>query len=162
MKSLKNENTRHFFYSYPPITTITSAYNSTAVSELASYSLCSEALADYNITSNDLPDEAYDDSDWYAEYQRVCLVNPDALPTVGFNTSITLSTTASAGATGTASSATATSTAFSVSPDGTCGAGTGYTCAGSEFGDCCSIYGDWYVGFPFCPNSRPIRGNLYN
>jgi hypothetical protein len=88
------------------------------------------------------------------EYERVCEVNPDAaLPTLAFNTSIALETdtaTASTGATATlatatatSASASATSTGLSVSPDGTCGGDTGYTCADSTFGDCCSIYGYW-------------------
>lgn len=30
-----------------------------------------------------------------------------------------------------------------VSPDGTCGGTTKFTCAGSRFGDCCNTYGFW-------------------
>jgi hypothetical protein len=30
-----------------------------------------------------------------------------------------------------------------VSPDGTCGGNTKYTCSGSRFGDCCNTYGFW-------------------
>jgi hypothetical protein len=30
-----------------------------------------------------------------------------------------------------------------VSPDGSCGGDTSYTCEGSSFGDCCSVYGYW-------------------
>jgi hypothetical protein len=30
-----------------------------------------------------------------------------------------------------------------VSPDGTCGGSTKYTCVGSRFGDCCNTYGFW-------------------
>ena len=30
-----------------------------------------------------------------------------------------------------------------VSPDGTCGGDTKYTCLGSRFGDCCNTYGFW-------------------
>jgi len=30
-----------------------------------------------------------------------------------------------------------------VSPDGTCGGETHFTCLGSRFGDCCSAYGYW-------------------
>lgn len=32
-----------------------------------------------------------------------------------------------------------------ISPDGTCGGTTGYTCNHSVFGDCCSTSGHWYV-----------------
>ena len=32
-----------------------------------------------------------------------------------------------------------------VSPDNSCGGSRGYTCLGSENGDCCSSYGFWYV-----------------
>lgn len=32
-----------------------------------------------------------------------------------------------------------------ISPDGSCGGETGYTCAGSTYGNCCSIYGYWLV-----------------
>jgi hypothetical protein len=132
--------------------------NTTELAMLSSYTLCSVALKAYNITDGSLPEDAYDNTDWYSEYQRVCFVNPTALPTVGFNTSISLSITdddtvtvpntaatktASAGAGMTTSGATATSTALSISPDGTCGFEAGYTCAGSQFGDCCSIYGYW-------------------
>ena len=90
------------------------------------------------------------------EYERVCAVNPDAaLPIIAFNTSIILETdtdtaTASTGpsatlstASATTTSATATATGLAISPDGTCGGNTGYTCASSAFGDCCSIYGYW-------------------
>jgi hypothetical protein len=65
------------------------------------------------------------------EYQRVCNVDPDALPTVGFNETLvynTSSTSATAGATGTVGTATvtetstiSTSTSLSISADGTCG-----------------------------------------
>lgn len=30
-----------------------------------------------------------------------------------------------------------------ISPDGSCGGETGYTCEDSAFGNCCSIYGYW-------------------
>jgi hypothetical protein len=30
-----------------------------------------------------------------------------------------------------------------ISPDGTCGGSTPYTCSGSRFGDCCNTYGFW-------------------
>lgn len=33
--------------------------------------------------------------------------------------------------------------ALRVSTGGECGAGTGFTCFGSESGDCCSRYGYW-------------------
>lgn len=32
-----------------------------------------------------------------------------------------------------------------ISPDGSCGGKTGYTCEGSSFGDCCGASGFWYV-----------------
>lgn len=35
-----------------------------------------------------------------------------------------------------------------VTPDATCGGSNGYTCLGSEHGDCCSSYGFWYVLAP--------------
>ncbi|KAL8970579.1 MAG: hypothetical protein Q9197_003741 [Variospora fuerteventurae] len=35
-----------------------------------------------------------------------------------------------------------------VTPDATCGGANGYTCLGSEHGDCCSSYGFWYVLAP--------------
>ncbi|KUI54693.1 hypothetical protein VP1G_02086 [Cytospora mali] len=132
-----NRTTTHFFFSYPIITTSTGSYNATVYSALTSYTLCAVALADYNVTDGALPDDVYDEDNeaWFSEYQRVCLVDPTALPTVGFNTSISLytdtetisstgTTAASTGASATMSSATSTST---VSPDGTCGSDTGYT-----------------------------------
>ncbi|KUI70318.1 hypothetical protein VM1G_06273 [Cytospora mali] len=135
-----NRTTTHFFFSYPTITTSTNSYNVTVYSALTSYTLCAVALADYNVTDGVLPDDVYDEDNeaWFSEYQRVCLVDPTALPTVGFNTSISLytdtetisstgTTAASTGASATMSSATPTST---VSPDGTCGSDTGYTCRG--------------------------------
>lgn len=95
------------------------------------------------------------DSQWYSEYQRVCLLNlSQPLPTIPFNISITTPPSNGAGPTTTvvisASSAmSSTSTAsgttgIRISPDGTCGESYGYTCKGSSFGDCCSIYGYWY------------------
>ena len=30
-----------------------------------------------------------------------------------------------------------------VSPDGSCGGKTEYTCEGSDFGNCCNVYGTW-------------------
>ncbi|KAF7535268.1 hypothetical protein G7054_g5512 [Neopestalotiopsis clavispora] len=155
-----NRTTTHFFYSWPTATTTTEPYNSTVYSAVSAYTLCSSALSYYGLTGyDDLPDEAYDNEAWMSEYQRICLVNANsALPTSGFNTSIVLETstaTASTGATATLSSATntgtstsPTATSLSVSPDGTCGSDTGYTCSGSQFGDCCSIYG--YCDFGDC------------
>ncbi|KAF3003978.1 hypothetical protein E8E14_006528 [Neopestalotiopsis sp. 37M] len=50
-------------------------------------------------------------------------------------------TTTNSGEVTLTSSAEATPTGSTVSPDGSCGGTTGYTCLGSEFGDCCSTYG---------------------
>ncbi|KAI4598969.1 hypothetical protein KJ359_002384 [Pestalotiopsis sp. 9143b] len=150
-----NRTTTHFFYSWPTVITTTEPYNSTVYSAVSAYALCSSALSYYGLDgSDDLPDEAYDNTAWMSEYQRVCLVNANsALPTSGFNTSIVLETTAATATTGatatltsatnTGTTASATSTSLSVSPDGTCGSDTGYICSGSQFGDCCSIYGYW-------------------
>ncbi|KAJ5912933.1 hypothetical protein N7504_001816 [Penicillium tannophilum] len=157
-----NHSTTHFFYSFPAPTTTTSAYNSTAWSLTQNYTLCAQAMAYYNITaSTEFTDEMYDNTAWYSEYQRVCIVDPGDLPTSAFNTSIVLSTDDVSGPTSTpastratatltstapsTSSATATSTPTSgISPNGLCGsANSGWTCAGSTFGTCCSIYGDW-------------------
>lgn len=112
---------------------------------------------------------------WYSEWDRVCDLDlSQPTPTIPFNTSIPLvtasetgttsgsaaagstSTIVSASNTGSSTSKTATSTTSNsaatstatglvLSPDGTCGGTTGYTCEQSGFGDCCSIYGDWYV-----------------
>ncbi|KAH8200951.1 hypothetical protein TruAng_004889 [Truncatella angustata] len=148
-----NRTTTHFFYSWPAVTTTTVTFNSTVASILADYNLCSSVLAYYDLSEDDdLSDEAYGNDEWMDEYERVCVVDPDALPTVAFNTAIALNTTTSAttGATATAGTATltetststsATATGLSISLDGTCGYDTSYTCSGSSFGDCCSIYG---------------------
>ncbi|KAJ6124954.1 hypothetical protein N7471_012271 [Penicillium samsonianum] len=121
-------------------------------------------MAYYNITGDtQFTDQMYDDAEWYSEYQRVCLVDPTALPTSPFNTSFVVSTTeglavtsstpaitkasatltSSATSTSTATSATATPTpTVTISPNGLCGtANYGYTCEGSSFGECCSTYG---------------------
>lgn len=112
---------------------------------------------------------------WYSEWDRVCDLDlSQPTPTIPFNTSIPLTTAsqtsaassqAAAGSTSTivsasstksstsstatsttsTSAATSTATGLVISPDGTCGGTTGYTCEQSGFGDCCSIYGDWYV-----------------
>lgn len=37
-----------------------------------------------------------------------------------------------------------------VSPDGSCGGQTGFTCEGSAFGNCCSTSGFWYVPYIAC------------
>ncbi|KAK9794210.1 putative Carbohydrate-binding module family 18 protein [Seiridium cardinale] len=151
-----NRTTTHFFYSWPTISTTSAPYNSTVYTILSTYTLCDDALDYYGIDEEDtdidgLPDEAYENEEWMSEYDRVCMVNPDAaLPTQAFNTSIVLSTdtaTATEGATASVGTATLTGTAsasatgLSVSPDGTCGSDAGYTCSGSSFGDCCSLYG---------------------
>ncbi|KAJ5145910.1 uncharacterized protein N7515_000474, partial [Penicillium bovifimosum] len=133
----------HFFYSFPDPTTTTMIYD-TSIYELArSYTLCSEAMAYYNITGDtQFTDQMYDDAERYSEYQRVCLVDPTALPTSPFNTSIVLSTTeglavtsstpaitkasatltSSATSTSTGTSTTATPTpTVTISPNGLCG-----------------------------------------
>ena len=38
---------------------------------------------------------------------------------------------------------------LTISPDQTCGSGTGHTCQGSDFGNCCSHDGYWYGIQPF-------------
>ncbi|RWQ92142.1 hypothetical protein C8Q69DRAFT_104382 [Paecilomyces variotii] len=119
-----NRSTTHFFPTLTPVTTSTFVYNSTAVSFAHNYTLCSQALKYYNITNGDIPESVVQDSQWYSEYQRVCLLNlSQPLPTIPFNIS---------------------TTGIRISPDGTCGESYGYTCKGSSFGDCCSIYGYWY------------------
>lgn len=123
------------------------------------YSLCRDALSYYNVSSDSFNEVEFDNSAWWSEYQRVCLLDLSSpLPTVPFNTTIILSTesstdmatttisgtTAQSMATSAIASTSATSTSTSnVSSNGLCGASYGYTCLGSEFGNCCSIYGYW-------------------
>ncbi|KAJ5712177.1 hypothetical protein N7488_006333, partial [Penicillium malachiteum] len=164
-----NHSTTHFFYSYPPVSTQTVSYNSSAYCTTQNYTLCNQALEYYNITSSEeITDEVYANPTWYAEYERVCALDlSEPLPTIPFNTSIPLTTTsasirttitakststlAKAGAKSTSvptsptttttntPSATATS---NISPNGLCGSSNSdWTCAGSQFGDCCSEYG---------------------
>lgn len=149
--------------------TTSSAYNNTAWSLTHNYTLCAQGMAYYNITRDtEFTDAMYNNDAWFSEYQRVCEVNPDNLPTSAFNTSIVLSTESPTGATSGSSmpsstpastgasptlsqtaSETATSTSTStptggISPNGLCGSSNnGWTCKGSTFGNCCSIYGDW-------------------
>ncbi|RMJ27113.1 hypothetical protein PHISP_01999 [Aspergillus sp. HF37] len=125
-------------------------------------------MAYYNITaSTEFGPAMYENEAWYSEYQRVCQVDPGALPTSGFNTSIQLSTfnrpsvptstPASTGASPTLSStaqATPTTTG-GISPNGLCGASNhGYTCLGSQFGDCCSKYGRCGSADAYCASEN--------
>ncbi|RAH84622.1 hypothetical protein BO86DRAFT_441488 [Aspergillus japonicus CBS 114.51] len=89
-----NRTTTHFFYSYPAMSTSTVVYNPTAYEMTRNYTLCRQALAYYNITSDDqIVDAEFDDPAWYQEYERVCLLNlTQSLPTIPFNTSIALVT----------------------------------------------------------------------
>ena len=116
----------------------------------------------YNLTDSGLTSEEYDNSAWMSEYDQVCLLNLNQpLPTVPFNTSIVLATTTTSDATTTSgTTVTASSTPMptptsNISPNGLCGsANNGYTCRGSNFGDCCDIYGYWLVAlglFYFSP-----------
>ncbi|KAJ5885886.1 hypothetical protein N7504_011722, partial [Penicillium tannophilum] len=67
------------------------------------------------------------------------------------STAITISTTtatestllSSTGSTTSSSSAALSTSILSISPDGTCSDTYGYTCAGSQFGDCCDKWGYW-------------------
>ncbi|CAG8417427.1 unnamed protein product, partial [Penicillium salamii] len=119
----------------------------------------------------------------YSEWDRVCDLDlSQPTPTIPFNTSIPLTTAsqtstassqAAAGSTSTivsasstksstsntttsttsTSAATSTATGLVISPDGTCGGTTGYTCEQSGFGDCCSIYGDCGSTSDYCATS---------
>ncbi|OBT52520.1 hypothetical protein VE04_06298 [Pseudogymnoascus sp. 24MN13] len=162
-----NRTTTHFFYSWPtPTTTTLAAVNASVYSALASYTLCLDVEEEYNITETGPTQDMYDDTDWINEYDRVCDVDPNDLPTVPFNSSIVYTapatvaaTTTSGTGTGTASSPTSTST-FVVSPDGTCGGSIGYTCAGSTFGRCCSIYGDCGSSADYCSTYCDTTGQF--
>jgi FtsP/CotA-like multicopper oxidase with cupredoxin domain len=44
------------------------------------------------------------------------------------------------------------------SPDGTCAGKTGYTCAGSTFGSCCSVYHYCGSGQDYCKNEKCLPG----
>ncbi|KAJ5672189.1 hypothetical protein N7507_001316 [Penicillium longicatenatum] len=120
---------------------------------------------------------------WYSEWDRVCDLDlSQPTPTIPFNTSIPLTTAsqtsaassqAAAGSTSTivsasstksstssttnsttsTSAATSTATGLVISPDGTCGGTTEYTCEQSGFGDCCSIYGDCDSTNDYCATS---------
>jgi peptidoglycan/xylan/chitin deacetylase (PgdA/CDA1 family) len=59
--------------------------------------------------------------------------------------SSSISTTSSVRASSTSSSPPPASTSLDVSTDGSCAAKSGnkYTCLGSKFGNCCSVYGNW-------------------
>ncbi|KAF4211708.1 hypothetical protein CNMCM5878_002269 [Aspergillus fumigatiaffinis] len=167
-----NRTTTHFFGSVPEAQTTTVSFNTTAYNMTQNYTLCADALSYYNLTSDDFGSTEYDNSDWWSEYMRVCWLNLTLpLPTVPFNTSIILSTEAStaasstavAGATSTIPSASATSTVTSnVSPDGLCGASHGYTCEGSQFGDCCSTYGYCGSGDDYCGSACDPTYGLCN
>lgn len=140
---------RHFFGSAPEPQTTTVSFNTTAYEMTKNYTLCENALSHYNLTSDSLDSAEHNNEAWWSEYTRVCWLDlASPLPTVPFNTSIALSTDANAEpsstVSATASSTPPPSTATSnVSPNGVCGASSGYTCAGSQFGDCCSTYGYW-------------------
>ncbi|XRM44386.1 hypothetical protein ABZX51_007528 [Aspergillus tubingensis] len=72
------------------------------------------------------------------------------LPTSSASTAITSTTVT---LTTSNSAATATATGLIISPDGTCGGTTGYTCEQSSFGDCCSIWGDCGSTSDYCAAS---------
>jgi hypothetical protein len=141
---------------------VTNVYDSSVNAILRSYTLCRSALSYYSLDPrSELPDEAWENDDWMSEYRRVCKAIPTALPTSGFNTSISLDyTPAATGATATTTMVSRTATpmpgptstngGLAKSPDGTCGSGTGYTCEGSRFGECCSEYGYCGSGKDYC------------
>lgn len=58
---------------------------------------------------------------------------PTSTKTTARGTTVTTTTTSYTGPTST----------LGISPDQSCGGSTGYTCQGSEFGNCCSFYGFW-------------------
>ncbi|PYH81930.1 hypothetical protein BO82DRAFT_414320 [Aspergillus uvarum CBS 121591] len=72
--------------------TTTAIYNSTAVKLTSNYTLCTQAMAYYNVSLEErLTSEMLDDTAWLAEYDRVCLLDlSQPLPTQPFNTSIPL------------------------------------------------------------------------
>ncbi|KAJ8130005.1 hypothetical protein O1611_g3625 [Lasiodiplodia mahajangana] len=149
-----NRTTSYFFYSFPTPMTTHMPYNATKYDLVKGYTLCEAALSAYTITA-ELPEEAFANDEWMSEYQRVCLLNPDAaLPTVAFNTSITLDyTPPTPEPTQSSSQPTPTATpgpGESVSPNGLCGKEAGYTCEGSQFGDCCSKFGYCGSGSDYC------------
>ncbi|GIJ86390.1 hypothetical protein Asppvi_005278 [Aspergillus pseudoviridinutans] len=67
------------------------------------------------------------------------------------STSSSISQTATS--TTSTSAASATATGLVISPNGTCGGSTGFTCAQSGFGDCCSIWGDCGSTSDYCAAS---------
>ncbi|KAL4911189.1 hypothetical protein BDW74DRAFT_172653 [Aspergillus multicolor] len=146
--------------------------NSSLLSALSTYTLCDDVYSRYNISDeNDLTDAMFANEEWMAEYDRVCAIPVNGpIPTRAFNYSITLdtsdysypstaavdtpgpsaggsatATTASENSTTATTSVASTASGLTVSPNGLCGGDTGYTCAGSNFGDCCSKYGYWCV-----------------
>ncbi|CZR55671.1 uncharacterized protein PAC_05559 [Phialocephala subalpina] len=129
-----NRTTTHFFYSWPtPTTTTLASVNASVYSVLATYTLCLDVEIEYNITETGPTQDMYDDAEWISEYDRVCVADPNDLPTVPFNSSIVYTAPASANATTTSGSATSTSSSVLAtatvvaSTDGTCGGSTGFT-----------------------------------
>lgn len=55
---------------------------------------------------------------------------------------------------------TPTPTVLTVSPDGSCGGNTSYTCEGSSFGQCCSIYGYCGGTAEYCGDSCDASSGL--
>ncbi|KAJ5907679.1 hypothetical protein N7495_000361 [Penicillium taxi] len=134
----------------------------------------------YNITEDDLTDEMYEYQAWMSEYERVCyLPTNGTFPTVGFNFSITLtddssvgsstmftsSQTASPHASPTATTAISTTTtstttavtspSSTISENGLYGvSSSGWTCLGSQFGDCCSNYGYCGSSSDYCSSAN--------
>ncbi|KAL4744291.1 hypothetical protein BDW72DRAFT_199742 [Aspergillus terricola var. indicus] len=152
-----NHSTTHLFWSFP-------------------YTLCDEVNSVYNLTDNDEPsDEMYQNQAWMSEYECVCNLPVDGpFPTVGFDFSITLtdadssagsstvdtsSQTASPQESSTATTATSITSAetptSTVSENGLCGASnSGWTCLGSQFGDCCSNYGYCGSSSDYCSSAN--------
>ncbi|KFY80363.1 hypothetical protein V499_00778 [Pseudogymnoascus sp. VKM F-103] len=104
-----NRTTTHFFYSWPtPTTTTLAAVNASVYSALATYTLCLDVEEEYNITETGPTQDMYDDTDWINEYDRVCDVDPNDLPTVPFNSSIVYTAPATVAATTTSGTGTGT------------------------------------------------------
>lgn len=133
--------------------TETATYNTKAYLETRNYTLCSDAMAYYNVTESDeIIEYLSDDSEWLAEYQRVCELDLSSpLPTVPFNTSIPAMTiTSTEGGFAPVITPSRTSTGLQLPPrhqayplmlvsvDRRITIGV---CSGSQFGDCCSNYG---------------------
>ncbi|KAJ6133781.1 hypothetical protein N7523_000103 [Penicillium sp. IBT 18751x] len=171
-----NHSTTQLFWSFPSDLTTTSTWtpDSAYLASLASYTLCDQVNSVYNITDDDLTDEMYEDQAWMSEYERVCYLPINGtFPTVGFNFSITLtddssvessttfvsSQTPSPHASSTATTATSTTTAATststISENGLCGSSnSGWTCLGSQFGNCCSNYGYCGSSSDYCSSAN--------